>query len=667
MFSGELLQPETITPADGDRQRADEVCLKRVERDVQQLFHYLSNRFSSEEMLCVKRAYEWAKKAHAGQRRKTGEPYIMHPVAVARIVAVEFMMDAGSVAAAFLHDIVEDTPCTVEELRAAFGEDVAFLVKVVTKPKYREEGSGNDDKQENNFRQLLDSMRHDIRAVLVKLADRLHNMRTLGSMLPVKQMKIGGETDFFYAPFANRLGLHNLRRELENLSFRFRCGDRYERLRGLLVADREANEARLGEFTTALEQILSEAGIPVRTEIRYRLPYSIDRRMHKAGCDFAHVAHRYVVRVIYDPEKLREDGALPYDKTICLRIYGLLTGVFQEKAGSLINYLDHPKENGYQSLHIQLLSERGIWEEIHISSEEMVRRTRLGVMLHQIERERNDMQGVGINRLLDEEDRTWIDKFCRLLSHLAENDGDMQFMEGVASSLYAEDITVYAIDGTALRLPHQATALDFAFERGEGEQALYARIDGSLSSLKATLEHGCCVEIFTSPDAHPQADWLSVVKTYKAKHFLKCYLRNLEQSRPCRCPVCAPLPGQEVIGFSGGCADQQVMIHRRDCPVAISWSAQRGDSIVEVNFPANAGIVYPVRTRIRAINRRGLLHDIINSLTVGLQLDIDHLQAETTDNIVECTLYYNVHSADELRSAVRFLGAVDGVDEVYKI
>ena len=394
--------------------------MARLNQTTEALFERLSARFDEEEITLLRKAYALARTAHEGQFRKGGDPYIMHPVAVATIIAEDFMMDANSVAAGFLHDVVEDTDTTIDDIRREFGDDVAFLVQVVTKPKSHASGQADRAKQENNFRQLLDSMRRDIRAVLIKLADRLHNMRSLGSMQPVKQMKIAGETDFFYAPFANRLGLNNLRRELENLSFRFRCPERYERLRRALEADRAEQSERLERLTARIRRLLSEEGIEVRTEVRYRLPYSIDRSMRDTGRDVEHVEHRYVVRVIYDRARLTPLLESVPDKTICLRIYGILTAEFREKAGSLVNYVDHPKENGYRSMHVQLLGEMGTWEEIHISSEEMVRRTKLGIMLERIGNRRADGDVRDANRLLERGDREWIDKFCVMLERIAE-------------------------------------------------------------------------------------------------------------------------------------------------------------------------------------------------------------------------------------------------------
>ena len=639
----------------------------RLNQTTEALFERLSARFDEEEITLLRKAYALARTAHEGQFRKGGEPYIMHPVAVATIIAEDFMMDANSVAAGFLHDVVEDTDTTIDDIRREFGDDVAFLVQVVTKPKSHAPGQADLAKQENNFRQLLDSMRRDIRAVLIKLADRLHNMRSLGSMQPVKQMKIAGETDFFYAPFANRLGLNNLRRELENLSFRFRCPERYERLRHALDADRAEQSERLERLTARIRRLLSEEGIEVRTEVRYRLPYSIDRSMRDTGRDVEHVEHRYVVRVIYDRARLTPLLESVPDKTICLRIYGILTAEFREKAGSLVNYVDHPKENGYRSMHVQLLGEMGTWEEIHISSEEMVRRTKLGIMLERIGNRRADGDVRDANRLLERGDREWIDKFCVMLERIAEGEGDIHFMEGVADALYAEDITVYDAAGTPTRLPQHATALDCAFERGVGEKAHYARIDGRLASLVTPLEHGNCVEIFTAEQTRPCAEWTDAVKTFKAKNFLKAYFRREASAGPCRCPECLPLPGQEVIGFTDETCESTVTVHRRDCPRAISLSAQHGDAIVEVDFPDHPDVTYPVATRIRAVDRPRLLHDIIASLTDGLGLEMNELHVATRDHIVELTVHYAVHSVGELRSAVRFLGAIEGVDEVCKI
>lgn len=274
-----------------------EVNADTLDQSVQRLFSNLESRMSPENMKRIVAAYQLAKEAHKGQKRKSGEPYIIHPIAVARIVAEEFELGANPIMAAFLHDVVEDTPYTLDDIRERFGDDVAFLVGVVTKQKKAEY---DQSQQIDNYRQILASVRFDVRAILIKLADRLHNMRTLESMRPDKQMKIAGETDYFYAPLANRLGMYHVKTELENLSFRFRCPREYYLLEGLIEKEKIANEDRINTFLRKMEAFLTENHIQARTEIRYRMPYNIWRKMNSMECDFQHVDGKHYVRIIYE-------------------------------------------------------------------------------------------------------------------------------------------------------------------------------------------------------------------------------------------------------------------------------------------------------------------------------------------------------------------------------
>ena len=614
--------------------------------DVEDMLAQIAHRTSAEDLERIRRAYFFAKDAHAPQRRKSGEPYIIHPVAVARIIALELQLDANPIIAGFLHDVVEDTPHTLEEIEEHFGADVRFLVDVVTKRKY----VGDDGrKQESNFRQLLKSLQHDIRAVLIKLADRLHNMRTLASMKPEKQMKIAGETDFFYAPFANRLGLHSVRRELENLSFKYRCPDRYARLSLALEEDKKAYAENLDDFTDHIEKILAKRGIPVRCEVRWRQPYSIYKSMQKSGRDFQHVDYRHIIRLIFD-ESYYHGGShvLLNEKSICLMIYSILTDHFKEMPGSMINYVDNPKENGYQSLHIRLLSDNGTWEEIHISSERMVKQANLGLIASH--------QG--------DTNAPWVDKFRSMLQDIDENQANALFMDSVVAALYSEDIIVYDTEGDPTRLPQHASAIDYAFEIGHGEHAKYARINGRLSSMRTELRHGDVVEIGTDPDAEPHGDWLSAAKTYKARNYLKPLCRPDMAGRHHRCEHCKPLPGHEVIGFKE--PDGSITLHRRDCQHVISQSAQLGDRIVNVIFPECESVSFPVKTRIRGVDRYHILQDIVTCLSDNLGISFTSLNIETVDEIFDCTIGYSVHSADELRKAIRYLASIRGVDEVSK-
>ena len=280
--------------------------MQRIDRNtmkigVESIFEMLAQRVDDKQIQLVRNAYELAAEAHKEQKHKTGEPYITHPIAVARIVAEELELGANPVMAAFLHDVVEDTQYTIENIRERFGEDVAFLVGVVTKQKKEKY---DKSKQVDNYRQILASVQYDVRAILVKLADRLHNMRTLASMRPDKQMKIAGETDYFYAPLANRLGLYHVKTELENLSFHYRCPREYELIEGMVEELKLAEEKNLEGFISKVSELLEDNGIKARIGLRYRMPYSIWRKMRSKGCDFHHVDGKHYICIYYCPVKL---------------------------------------------------------------------------------------------------------------------------------------------------------------------------------------------------------------------------------------------------------------------------------------------------------------------------------------------------------------------------
>ena len=411
----------------------NDIYQARIDEQINSLFANMQGRISDEDMVRVREAYAFAAEAHKEQRRKTGEPYIIHPIAVATIVAKELELGANPVIAAFLHDVVEDTDTTIDEIREKFGNDVAFLVNVVTKQK---KASSEKSKQVDNYRQILASVQYDVRAILIKLADRLHNMRTLDSMRADKQMKIAGETDYFYAPLANRLGLYHIKSELENLSFRYRCPREYSQIEALMAKEKEDNKINVEPFVEKIKEALSPLNQNVYAEIRYRTPYSIWRKMQSLGCDFGHVDGKHYIRIVYGSLSNEDSQGTPLfdkdcEKKNAIWIYSDLTSVFKERPGSVVNYIDNPKENGYQSFHVKLLSDRGTWEEIHISSEQMVRNSRLGCAAERT----------------DENIQSWLNKFNELLKEVADQEAGMDFMDGVTSSFYYDDIMVFTPKG----------------------------------------------------------------------------------------------------------------------------------------------------------------------------------------------------------------------------
>lgn len=615
---------------------------EKIQTDVNTIFTLMAQRVDENQMNLLHDAYGFAAFAHKDQLRKSGEPYISHPVAVARIVAEELELGANPVMAAFLHDVVEDCPYTIDDIRERFGDDVAFLVGVVTKQK---KAKYDQSKQVDNFRQILSSVQYDVRAILVKLADRLHNMRTLSSMRPDKQMKIASETDYFYAPLANRLGLYNVKTELENLSFRYRCPREYEKIEKQLAELQLSEKADVDAFIAKAKEILEANGIDARIELRMRSPYSIWRKMQSRGCDFEHVDSKHYLRIIYKADGLQEE------KKHSLHIYALLSDCFKERPCSVVNYINAPKENGYQSFHVKFLNTKGQWEEVHISSERMIRNNRLGCTAERTE----------------ENLKAWLEKFKAVLKDMAYQTNEMDYMDGVTASFYYDNIMAFTPKGKCIVLPKFATALDFAFEihTEVGRHAAYARINGKLSSVKTVLHRGDCVEIGTIDDAMPEADWQNHVLTYKAKRCLGSFFADRPKMEYKRCTCCHPLPGDEVVGFKN--AEGQITLHKRNCLTAIRQASKQGETIVAVDFKENEQFLFPVRICIRGIDRHHLLRDVVACITEQQNLSISKLHTETKDRIVETTVDFEVHSSNELQQAIDNIRRIKNVDEVTRV
>lgn len=613
---------------------------EKIDQAAAHVFDVMRLRVNDTDMKRITDAYEFASEAHRNQKRNSGEPYIVHPIAVAAIAAEELELDANTVCAAFLHDVVEDTDYTIEDIRGRFGDDVAFLVDVLTKRKKKQY---ENTKQVDNYKQILDSVDYDIRALLIKLSDRLHNMRTLDSMRPDKQMKIAGETDFFYAPLAGRLGLYHVKSELENLSFRFRCPREFATIQELLEEDKKRTESVLKDFVACIDRILKEKNVVARTQIRYRRPYSIWRDMKESGCDFAHVPFKHYVRVIYKPME-GWDFQATCEKDTALFIYSCLSNHFKERPGSLYNYIDSPKDNGYQSFHVRYLNQAGTWEELHIGSERMHLNAKLGCIV--------------------ERGESWLERFRTVLKGIAESSDGFLFMESVSSSLYNEDIIAFTPKGKGVILPKGGTALDFAFEVHSdiGEHAQFARINGKLCPVKTELHRGDCVEIGTSENVHVTPEWINYARTYKAKRHLREILKRTPQPPYSRCEYCRALPGDEVIGFKQ--SDGRTVVHSRHCPEAIKMASEYGDSIVAVNFKPDKDITYPVGVRVTAIDRYHLFRDILDCFVSKRHLNITHIDASSEAQIVFVTFEFLVHSAEEFHGAIEDVAKIQGVDEV---
>lgn len=612
-----------------------------IDSAAQRVFDIMQPRVTAEELQRIKDAYFLACDAHSEQKRETGEPYIIHPIAVATIVAEELELDANTVCAAFLHDVVEDnTRYTIANIREHFGDDVAFLVDAVTKRKKVQYVSS---KQIDNFQRIVASVNYDVRALLLKLSDRLHNMRTLDSMRLDKQMKIAGETDFFYAPLAGRLGLFFVKSELENLSFRFRCPKEYEYVVAKLEEDKEHTASALADFCGEISEILQTNGIKVRVEVRYRKPYSIWRDMKEIGCDFQHVEFKHYVRIIYEPMKGWADEKTA-EKNTAVYIYSILSSRFTERNGSVVNFIDHPKDNGYQSFHVRLLNPAGTWEELHIASERMHRDSMLGCVV--------------------ERGESWLERFRSVLKDIANTGEGYLFMDDLNSTLYNEDIIAFTPKGKGIILPKGATALDFAFALHTeiGMHAQFVRINGKLCPISTELKRGDCVLIGTDERIVPIPEWLQYAKAYRSRKILRDVLKNAHSEQYHRCELCGPIPGEDIIGFKD--KDGKITIHTRHCKKAIKQASEMGENIIIVDFKSDPNLLYPVRIKITAIDRYHLLRDIIDCLVEEQHLSMDRLDTITKLQLVSCTIDFSVHSAHELQSVIDRISHIEGVEEV---
>ena len=607
-----------------------------------ELFACVSRRFDVEDIERIEQAYELAEEAHRPQRRKSGEPYILHPIAVAMIVANEIGLGANPICAALLHDVVEDTDYTIKDIRERFGDDVATLVNVVTK---RKSEKYETSLQVDNYKQMLQSIHYDIRALLLKLADRLHNMRTLKSMLPHKQLKIASETDYLYAPLAHRLGLYKIKIELENLSFRYRQPHEYEEVRGQIsryvAAHAEAAEAWMNPIRAAL----GRRGIVANVTCEPRSAYSIWAKMQEDCISFSEVEHIRIVHIVYDNWKQKGMS----EKEMALYIYSIITNLYTEKPSSMNSYLDVCKDNNYRSLHCKLMGNEGRWMEVHIASTDMMKVSNRGCL---VERDEH-----GIDR--------WINNFKHVLKELAEQGKTGRFMEDVRSTFYEDDIYVFTPKGKMIVLPKGSTAIDFAFEihNKVGEQMKFAVINDKLCSAKTVLHKGDRVRIGTDEVPSIDKSWLNHVITYKARVGIRKFL-NRQTSKVSDeyvlCPNCKPIFGDEVIGFRR--SDGKIEVHKCHCRAAIEMAAQSGDSIErEVDMTDFEQLAFPIRFRVKSVNKDQLLLTIVSLVSEKMHLSLGNLHSTIVDDIVSTEFEVYVHSHDEIQQLTEAISALPNV------
>lgn len=465
----------------------------------------------------ITKAFNFARHAHRGVRRLSGEPYIMHPLAVAQIVCEEIGLGSTSICCALLHDVVEDTDYTVEDIENMFGPKIAQIVDGLTKIAGGIFGE-NASAQAENFKKLLLTMSEDIRVILIKIADRLHNMRTLGSQAKNKQYKIAGETLYIYAPLANRLGLNAIKSELENLSFQYEHPAEYQAIVDKLAKTEAERNTVFEDFTAPIRQKLDAEGISYTIKARVKTPYSIWHKMQTKHIPFEEVYDILAVRIIFDPKDMATE------LKECFNIYVTMGQIYRSHPDRLRDWVSHPKANGYQALHITLMSARGQWIEVQIRSRRMDDIAEKGFAAHWKYKEGTQSEA---------EKESELDKWLTTIKEILDDPQPdaMDFLDTIKLNLFASEIFVFTPKGELRTLPAGATALDFAFtiHTFVGSHCIGAKVNHRLVSMSHRLQSGDQVEILTSKTQHVTQAWLSMVTTAKATTKILSILRREER------------------------------------------------------------------------------------------------------------------------------------------
>ena len=707
-------------------EEADEKLINDAFQEL--LNSYLASRHRKKIDLITK-AFNFAKQAHRGVRRLSGEPYIMHPIAVAQIACAEIGLGSTSICAALLHDVVEDTDYTVEDISNIFGEKIAMIVDGLTKISggiFGEQASA----QAENFKKLLLTMSDDIRVILIKICDRLHNMRTLESQPANKQYKIAGETLYIYAPLANRLGLNKVKSELENLSFRFEHPEEYASIEAKLKSTRASRDELFSQFTEPIEAALKQMGIQYEIKERVKTPYSIWSKMQNKHVTFEEIYDILAVRIIFTPN-VREE-----EVNECFKIYVAISKIYKSHPDRLRDWLSQPKANGYQALHVTLMSKQGRWIEVQIRSDRMNEIAEQGFAAH------------------------W------------------KYKDGVDSE-YTEDENELKIR----TLPAGCTALDFAFSIHTflGSHCIGAKVNHKLVPLSHKLNSGDQVEILTSKSQHVSPSWINFVSTAKAKAKIQAILRRdnrevqregeeilnnfLEQngfeptvsltdqltefhgySKPQefflalgekvailgekdidrlkgkkqeeeagwrkyvpfmskkkqeddteqpkskkdlfvvpekfnrKVPVyiseenisqykfpgcCHPIPGDDALGYINN--KKQIEIHKRACPVAAKLKTSFGNKILDIKWDMHKILFFEATIRISGIDRVGMLNEITQVISSQMSVNIHKITITCEDGIFDGSIELKVHDREDVKKIINNLKHIADLKEISEI
>ena len=694
------------------------------EEMINQAFHELLNDYLAtkhrKRVEIITKAFNFANQAHKGIKRRSGEPYIMHPIAVASIVCNEIGLGSTSICAALLHDVVEDTDYTVEDIENIFGPKIAQIVDGLTKISGGIFGD-RASAQAENFKKLLLTMSNDIRVILIKIADRLHNMRTLGSMLPNKQYKIAGETLYIYAPLANRLGLYKIKTELENLSFKYEHPEEYHEIEEKLEATAVERDKVFNEFTAPIRAQLDKMGLKYRILARIKSIYSIWNKMQTKHVPFEEIYDLLAVRIIFEPRNIEEE------LNDCFDIYVSISKIYKPHPDRLRDWVSHPKANGYQALHVTLMGNNGQWIEVQIRSERM-----------------NDVAEQGF------------------AAHWKYKEGGGSEDEGELEKW------LFTPKGELKTMPQNSTALDFAFSLHTdiGSHCIGAKVNHKLVPLSHKLQSGDQVEILTSKSQRVQPQWEVFATTARARAKIAAILRkerkvnqklgeeilseflkkeeirpedsvieklrklhnakneeellaaigskviilgevdknelkyltfsfgNTNKEKPeekeqpqekekinpkqilklteeslqkkyIMAECCHPIPGDDVLGYVD--ENDRIIIHKRQCPVAAKLKSSYGNRILATEWDTHKELSFLVYIYIKGIDSMGLLNEVTQVISRQLNVNIRKLTIETNDGIFEGKIQLWVHDVEDVKTICNNLKKIQNIKQVNRV
>lgn len=652
---------------------------------------------NQQEIDTVQKAFDFANEAHKGVRRRSGEPYIIHPIEVAKIVVNEIGLGCKSIVAALLHDVVEDTDYTVEDIRNLFGDKIATLVDGLTKIKTvldNEDKSKVKSIQAENFKRILLTLNDDVRVVLIKLADRLHNCRTIEYMPEHKRDKILGETMFIFIPLAHRLGLYGIKSEMEDIWLRYKEPQAFNEIKAKINRNANDKEKQIDDFVKEISQILDKMDIDYEIRKRVKSPYSIWHKMRTKNVTFEQVFDLYAVRIIFKPRTENVKA----ERSQCYAIFSAITNEYDYREDRFRDWIKQPKNNGYEALHCTVMSKSGIWVEVQIRSRRMNDIAEKGIAAHWAYKRE------GIVSESESEMDKWIAKVQEILMNPDVN--ALELLDIIHNDLTASEIFVFTPKGEQKSILKGATALDFAYmiHTHIGNKAIAAKVNLRLEPLSYVLRSGDQIEIITAQNENPKREWLDFLKTRKAINIVKEYFDRLDRKRAAEAQAnqkassgskwslpffkpkakseyiindrrntdnrfviatcCHPIPGDPVIGFLS--PDGVVTVHKKSCQVANTLAATSGDSIVVPKWEADEVNAFPARISVTGIDRVGLLNEITKYVSVIMKVNLRRLVFESQDSIFSGEMDLMVHEKADLERLLKMLQKIDGIQKVIR-